>query len=125
MDAERFIETVNKHGLAIIGQTDESLAPADKVLYALRDVTGTVDCLPLVVSSILSKKIAAGADVIVLDVKTGSGAIMPTYEKSLELARTMVRHRQPNRPQIRRAGDRHEPAAGQLRRQRAGGIRGH
>lgn len=89
MDTERFIETVNKHGLAIIGQT-KSLAPADKVLYALRDVTGTVDCLPLVVSSILSKKIAAGADVIVLDVKTGSGAIMPTYEKSLELARTMV-----------------------------------
>ena len=89
MDTERFIETVNKHGLAIIGQT-KSLAPADKVLYALRDVTGTVDCLPLVGSSILSKKIAAGADVIVLDVKTGSGAIMPTYEKSLELARTMV-----------------------------------
>ena len=89
MDAERFIETVNEHGLAIIGQT-KSLAPADKVLYALRDVTGTVDCLPLVVSSILSKKLAAGADVIVLDVKTGSGAIMPTYEKSLELARTMV-----------------------------------
>lgn len=90
MEADRFVETVNHRGLAIIGQTRD-LAPADKVLYALRDVTATVDCLPLVVSSILSKKIAAGADVIVLDVKTGSGAIMPTEEQSLELARTMVR----------------------------------
>ena len=89
MDAEKFIDTVNGIGCAIIGQT-KSLAPADKVLYALRDVTATVDCLPLVTSSILSKKIAAGANVIVLDVKTGSGAIMPTYEKSVELAKTMV-----------------------------------
>ncbi len=89
MDSDRFTETVNRVGCAIIGQT-KSLAPADKVLYALRDVTATVDCLPLVVSSILSKKIAAGADVIMLDVKTGSGAIMDTYEKSMELAREMV-----------------------------------
>lgn len=89
-DIEAFKRQVNEVGCAIIGQTAE-LAPADKVLYALRDVTATVDCLPLVVSSILSKKLAAGCDVVVLDVKTGSGAIMDTYEKSLQLAKTMVR----------------------------------
>ena len=89
MSPEKFIETVNRDGLAIIGQT-KTLAPADKVLYSLRDVTATVDVMPLVVSSILSKKIAAGADVIVLDVKTGTGAIMNTLEDSLELAHKMV-----------------------------------
>ena len=90
MDIDAFKKQVSSVGCAIIGQTAE-LAPADKVLYALRDVTGTVDCLPLVVSSILSKKLAAGCDVVVLDVKTGSGAVMDTFEKSQELARTMVR----------------------------------
>lgn len=85
-----FEKQVTNVGCAIIGQTAE-LAPADKVLYALRDVTATVDCLPLVVSSILSKKLAAGCDVVVLDVKTGSGAIMDTPEKSRQLAETMVR----------------------------------
>ncbi len=87
---EEFISAVQKTGIAVIGQTGE-LAPADKTLYALRDVTATVDCLPLVCSSILSKKIAAGCDAVVLDVKAGSGAIMPTLEKSIELAETMVR----------------------------------
>ncbi|MBQ8109287.1 MAG: thymidine phosphorylase [Clostridia bacterium] len=89
-DIEGFKSQVRETGCAIIGQTAE-LAPADKVLYALRDVTSTVDCLPLVVSSILSKKLAAGCDVVVLDVKTGSGAIMDTPEKSRQLAETMVR----------------------------------
>ena len=90
LDIDRFEAQVNRIGCSIIGQTAE-LAPADKVLYALRDVTGTVDCLPLVVSSILSKKMASGCDVVVLDVKTGSGAIMDTPEKSRLLAETMVR----------------------------------
>ena len=89
-DIRDFKQQVRDTGCAIIGQTAE-LAPADKVLYALRDVTATVDCLPLVVSSILSKKLAAGCDVVVLDVKTGSGAIMDTLEKSRKLAETMVR----------------------------------
>ena len=89
-DIDAFKQQVRDVGCAIIGQTAE-LAPADKVIYALRDVTATVDCLPLVVSSILSKKLAAGCDVVVLDVKTGTGAIMDTYEKSVQLARTMVR----------------------------------
>ena len=89
-DVESFKKQVSRVGCAIIGQTAE-LAPADKVLYALRDVTATVDCLPLVVSSILSKKLAAGCDVVVLDVKSGSGAIMDTPEKSRQLAETMVR----------------------------------
>ena len=90
LDVEAFERQVTDIGCAIIGQTAE-LAPADKVLYALRDVTETVDCMPLVVSSILSKKLAAGCDVVVLDVKTGSGAIMQTLEDSRKLAQMMVR----------------------------------
>ncbi len=90
LSREEFISAVKKNGIAVIGQTGQ-LAPADKTLYALRDVTATVDCLPLICSSILSKKIAAGCDAVVLDVKAGSGAIMPTLEKSIELAETMVR----------------------------------
>ena len=89
-DVDAFKRQVREVGCAIVGQTAE-LAPADKVLYALRDVTSTVDCMPLVVSSILSKKLAAGCDVVVLDVKSGSGAIMDTPEKSRHLAEMMVR----------------------------------
>lgn len=89
LSEEEFLDVVNKVGIAIVGQSKE-LAPADKKLYALRDVTATVDCLPLIVSSIMGKKLAADDDCIVLDVKTGSGAFAKTVEESVTLAKAMV-----------------------------------
>ena len=90
LSEEQFYENVNTHGIAIMGQTAE-LVPADKKLYALRDVTATVPSIPLIVSSIMSKKLASGADVIVLDVKCGDGSFMKTEAQAAELAEGLTR----------------------------------
>ncbi len=86
---EQFVEIANRIQVSIISQT-ETLTPADKLMYALRNVTATVDAIPLIASSIMSKKLASGADGIVLDVKTGAGSFMPDYADAVALAKTMV-----------------------------------
>ena len=90
LSKEDFIKQINKIGLAVIGQ-DDKLVPADKKIYALRDVTGTVESIPLIASSIMSKKLAIGTDCILLDVKWGEGAFMKTVERANELANCMVK----------------------------------
>lgn len=89
IEMEKFKQIVNTSGLAVIGQTKE-LVPADRILYALRDVTGTIDNKSLIAASIMSKKLAAGSDVIILDVKTGNGSFLHDYQSAIDVAELMV-----------------------------------
>lgn len=89
LSEEEFIKQVNEIGISVIGG-NKNIAPADKAIYALRDVTGTVSSIPLIASSIMSKKLASGADKIVIDLKVGRGALMETRKEAEELARVMV-----------------------------------
>ena len=89
LSSDEFMNQVNDIGIAILGQTGQSV-PADKTIYALRDVTATVDSLPLIAASIMSKKLASGSDTILLDVKYGDGAFMQTKEDAVELAEVMI-----------------------------------
>lgn len=90
MNLERYVEIISKYNLVLAGQTKE-IAPADKKLYALRDVTATVEFIPYIAGSIMSKKLAEGIDALVLDVKYGSGAFMKTIDDAIELAEALVR----------------------------------
>lgn len=89
LSVEEYRKVIKEIGVVMIGQTNE-IVPADKKMYALRDVTATVECIPLIAGSIMSKKLAEGIDALVLDIKTGRGAFMQEYEKSIELAKTLV-----------------------------------